>query len=239
MSSPQRYSKGVTNVTSDKTMGQLIIPDPTSVHVFMDDFDKFNPGDWLITRIHTGTTAGSEVTTDADGAVLVVTPANGDDDSTFFQLKSTPNITTASEIFTFEAGKKLWFKARLKCSDVTQSDFIMGLQAADTTPLTSPANCVWFKKDDGDAYLDFGIYSSSVSLLSDTAIATLTNDTYFTVGFYAYSTGYCAYFVNDVEVGSTTVALPSTELTISFGIQNGAAAAKILSVDYICAIKQR
>lgn len=51
MSSPQRFTKGVTNVSSDKTMGQLIVPDPISVQTFMEDFNKFVPGDWFITRI--------------------------------------------------------------------------------------------------------------------------------------------------------------------------------------------
>ena len=239
MSSPQRFSKGVTNVTSDKTMGQLVIPDPTSVHVFMDDFNKFVPGDWFITRIHAGTTAGTETISDADGGILVITPATADDDSTYFQHKAYDNVSTASEIFTFEAGKKLYFKARFKVSDVTQSDFFVGLQSADTTPLTSPVDAAWFISDDGDANLDFGIYSSSVSLLADTGVATLANDTYFTVGFWADGVSGLHYFYNDVEVGDTTVSLPTAEMTISFGVRNGAAAAKVMSVDYICAIKTR
>ncbi len=239
MTSPQRYQKGVTNVSSDKTMGQLIVPDPTSVHVFMEDFNKFNPGDWFITRTHTGATAGSETISDADGGILAFYPANADDDNTFFQYKATDHVSTASEIFTLASGKKLWFKARFKVSDVTQADFFIGLQAADTTPLTSPANCIWWKSDDGDANLDFGMYASSVSTASEDAVASLSNDTYFTVGFYWDGVNTLQYFYNDAEQGSTTSTYPTTEMTISFGVQNGVAAAKTMSVDYICVIKER
>jgi len=220
-------------------MGQLIIPDPTSIHVFMEDFNKFNPGDWFITRIHSGSTAGSETISDADGGILVVTPANADDDSTYFQWKAYDHVDTASEIFTLASGKKLWFKARLKCSDATQSDFLVGLQSADTTPLTAPVDAVWFTKDDGDANLDFGMYASSAATLSDTAIASLSDNTYFTVGFYWDGVDTIEYFYNDISQGSSTAAYPSAEMTISFGVRNGAAAAKVLSMDFVCCIKER
>ena len=238
MSSPQRYSKGVTNVDSSKTMGQLIVPDPTSVQVFMDDFMKFVPGDWFITRTHAGSTSGAETIGDATGGVLAFYPANADDDNTFFQYKATPNVTTASEIFTLESTKKLWFKARLKVSDTGDSDFFIGLQSADTTPLTAPVDAVWWKSDDGDDYLDFGMYAASVSTLSETAIATIVDDTYFTVGFYWDGVDTIQYFYNDVIQGSSTATYPTAAMTVSFGVQNGSAAARTMSVDYIAVIKE-
>ena len=238
MSSPQRYSKGVTNVDSSKTMGQLIVPDPTSVQVFMEDFMKFVPGDWFITRTHAGSTAGAETIGDASGGVLAFYPANADDDNTFFQYKATANVTTASEIFTLESTKKLWFKARLKVSDTGDSEFFIGLQSADTTPLTAPVDAVWWKSDDGDDYLDFGMYAASVSTLSETAIATIVDDTYFTVGFYWDGVDTIQYFYNDVIQGSSTATYPTAAMTVSFGVQNGSAAARTMSVDYIAVIKE-
>lgn len=236
---PKRFSNGITNVSSDKTMGQLIVPDPTTVHVFMEDFNKFNPGDWFITRIHTGGTIGSETIGDADGGILAFYPANADDDSTFFQWKATDNVSSASEIFTIASGKKLWFKARMKVSNTGDSDFIMGLQSADTTPTTSPVDAIWFKSDDGDDYLDFGVYASSVASVTDAAIATLTDDIYFTVGFYWDGVDTLQYFYNDAIQGSSTGDMPSAAMTISFGVQNGSAAARTMSIDYICCIKER
>jgi len=205
----------------------------------MDDFIKFDPSDWFITRVGTGATAGVETISDATNGELAFYPKNGDDDSTFFQYKGYSNVSTASEIFTLESGKKLWFKAKLKISDTGESDFIMGLQSADTTPLTSPVDAVWWKSDDGDDYLDFGMYAGSVSTLADTALATLTDSTYFTVGFYFDGVDTMSYFYNDTLMGTSTATYPTAAMTVSFGVQNGSAAARTMTVDYICCVKER
>ena len=240
MSSPQRYSKGVTNVDSSNTMGQLIIPDPTSVITFMDDFIKFDPSDWFITRIMTqNTTAGVETNSDASGGILTFYPSAGDNDSTFYQYKGYSNVTTASEIVTLESGKKVWFKARMKVSDTGDSDFIMGIQSADTTPLTAPVDGVYWKSDDGDDYLDFQVYAGSVSTTAETAVATIVDDTWFTAGFYWDGVDTIEYFYNDSIQGSTTASYPTAAMTLSFGVQNGSAAARTMTVDYYCLIKER
>ena len=124
-------------------------------------------------------------------------------------------------------------------SDATHSDFIMGLQITDTTPL-AVSNGVYFRKDDDDAYLDFVVMKGSTATTA-TAVHTVVNDTYLVVGFYYNGVDAVEYYVDDVKIGtSVTTYLPDTEeLTISFGVQNGAAAAKILSVDYILAAKER
>lgn len=239
MSSPQRYSKGVTNVASDKTFGQCIIPEPASVVTFMEDFLKFDPGDWVITRVSTGATQGEDAITDATNGVLATYPNNGDDDSVFYQYKGDSGASTASEIFTLASGKKLWFRARLKISDTGDSDFIIGLQSADTTPTTSPVDAILWKSDDGDDYLDFGVYAGSVATLTDAAVATIVDGTWFTVGFYWDGVDTLQYFHNDVKQGSSTADMPSAEMTISFGVQNGSAAARTMSIDYIEVVRER
>jgi len=219
-------------------MGQLIIPDPTSVHLFMDDFNKFVPDDWFITRIHTGATVGDETISDADGGIFAFYPGNADNDSTFLEWKGTSRIESASEIFTFESGKKLWFKSRFKVSDTGDADFFVGLKSADTTPLTAPVDGVWFQSDDGDDYLDLNAYKTSASVLTQTQIYTMADDTYITCGF--YYDGTLRMFVNDNEVASVSgFTIPTAALTISFGVQNGSATARTMSVDYICVVKER
>ena len=49
-------------------------------------------------------------------------------------------------------------------------------------------------------------------------------------------------FINDVQVATQTTLTNATDdedLTISFGIQNGAAAAKTMTIDYILAAVER
>jgi len=250
MASPVRYSKGVTNVSSGKTMGQLLCPDPTLVVTYFNDFFKFDPSEWITTRsestpAQTATHSNSyEQVTDATNGILAcVTPAL-DDDYVFFQYGGAEYDATADaprELFTMISGKKLWFKANLKCNDVDAADFYTGLFVTDTSPVASaPSDGLWFISDDGDAYLDFHLYKSSASQLSRTAMATLTDDTLFSVGAYWDGVDTVQVFYNDVLQAEGTGITPATsELTISFGIQNGSAAASTLSMDYICVIRER
>ena len=70
----------------------------------------------------------------------------------------------------------------------------------------------------------------------------LADDTFMTLGFiYDPKDQKFHVYQNNVLAGTvvSTNAPDDEELTLSFGIQNGAAAAKTLSVDYIGAYKER
>lgn len=219
-------------------MRMLLQLDPTTMHVWFDDFDDFAAAQWIITTTEAGAGAATEAVASADGGVLVITNDDADNDADFFQWSGT-DASTAIETFKFAAGKKLWFKARLKISDATQSDFVMGLQITDTTPL-AVSDGVYFMKDDGDANLDCYVTKDGTSTTS-TAASTLTSDTYAILAFYYNGVDAVEFYKDGVEIASlATTNLPDDEeLTISFGIQNGEAAAKILSIDYIYCAKER
>lgn len=206
--------------------------DRTNYREFFNDFDKFIAADWTTTTTEAGAGSATEAIAAADGGVLVLTNDNADNDNDFLQW--------AAETFKLELGKRLYFKARFKVNDVTQSDFIMGLQITDTSPLAA-SHGIWFQSDDGDANLDFHVAMDSVQT-DKNAVAVLTNDTFATVGFYYDgSDDDIEILVNDAVVGRAplTNAPTDEELTISFGIQNGEAVAKVMSVDYILVVKER
>jgi hypothetical protein len=234
MPSPVRFPGGVTNVDKDNPLANYLSADPTRAHVYFNDFDTFVVGDWTITTTEAGAGSATEALTDADGGVLLITNDAADNDNDFFQK--------VGESFLLASGKQAWFKARFKVSDATQSDFVMGLQITDTSPLDA-TDGIYFMKDDGDANLD--IYcrkDATTGSTSATAIHTVVSDTYLTVAWYYDGKGSLKYYVDDVHKGTldaSSTYLPDTELTISFGIQNGEAAAKTMSVDYILAAKER
>ena len=205
-------------------MGQL---DPTKFHNYFNDFDTYLAADWTVTD----TGAATQALADGDGGLLLITNAAADDDASFSQK--------VGESFLFEAGKKLWFKAKFQVSDATQSDFVIGLQITDTTPL-AVSDGIYFQKDDGDANLDFHVNKNS-TLTSQTAIATVLDATDITVAFYYNGVDAVEYYVDDSYLGASAITnLPDDEvLTISFGIQNGEAVAKTMTLDYVLAIKER
>jgi len=229
MAVPRRFTNGVGTAAGGTNTGMFIMPDPTKVHVFFDDFDRYVAGNWTVTNSGTAT----EALTDADGGRLLLTHDATTDDNTCF-------LNKVGESFTFASGKKLWFKALFRASDATQSDLVMGLQITDSSPL-AVTDGVYFQKDDGDTNIDFHSTASSSST-SLTGVGTLANATDITVGFY-YDGGTKIYvYVNDSEVGTVTPGsnLPSTELTISFGSQTGdAVGTHTMTIDYVFAAKER
>lgn len=233
-SSVTRFPSGISTSESTHALASLPFPDPTLYHSWYDDFDNFEADQWVITSAGAATHAASS----ADGGVLLLTNAAADNDADFLQW-SGDDASGVIETFKFVSGKKLWFKARFKVSDATQSDLVIGLQITDTTPL-DVTDGVFFQKDDGDALLDFHVEKDNTAT-SSTSVATLANDTYVIVAFYYDGVSAVEAYVDNVKKATlATTNLPDDEeLTISFGIQNGEAVAKTMSIDYIFVVKER
>ena len=231
MGTPTRFTNGIGTATVTSTNGDYGMPDPTKWITYFNDFHEYVAGDWTITTTEAGSGAATEAVTDVQGGGLLVTNDDADNDADFFNLKG--------ESFKFVAGKKTFFKARFKVSDATQSDFVVGLQITDTTPL-AVSDGVYFMKDDGDASLDLHVEKDG-SDTTASAISTVADDTFLIAGFYYDGKSAIKYYVDDVHLGtSVTTNLPDDEeLTVSFGIQNGAAAAKTMTVDYIFVSQER
>ncbi|QDP58760.1 MAG: hypothetical protein GOVbin1573_47 [Prokaryotic dsDNA virus sp.] len=231
MAAPTRFGGGVTNQPVEDFGGSMIGMDPTKWHVFFDDFDTFTAGQWTITTTEAGGGSASEALTDGDGGLLLITNDSADDDADFFQK--------VGESFLFETGKRLWFKARFKVNDATQSDVVMGLQITDTTPL-DVTDGVFFIKADGAATVDFRVEKNNTAT-TESAVATMANDTFIVLAFYYDGKSKVEAWVDGVKKATlATTNLPDDEaLTVSFGIQNGAAAAKTMTLDYVLAAKER
>ena len=224
-----RFTNGVTNNTKENILGQLIDTDPTRLHTYFNDFDSYIAGDWTVTETQAGAT---QALTDADGGVLLLTNSAADDDLVA--------LNKVGESFLMESGKKAFFKARFKVSDATQSDFVIGLQITDTTPL-DVTDGIFFQKDDGDTNLDFRVEKDGTETAT-AAVATVADDTFITATWFIDPDRDAVYYsINNAEpVKIVNTNLPDDEeLTITIAVQAGAAAAKSLVVDYVTAIIER
>jgi len=248
MATPVRYPFGVSTNEVTEPLGQFGLPDPTKWYVFFDDFetwvtDTSAAAKYTITTIEAGTGSATEVLGDAAFGALVVTNDDADNDSDFFQK--------IGENFLLASGKKTFFKARFKVSNATQSDWIMGLCVTDTTPIAAGGDGVtagiFFQKDDDDTNIDFYVQKNTTTgQLTTTAFTTAAaDDTFMTLAFYFDGARYVKLYVNNVQLKTvdltTTLStyLPNTELTVTFGMVNGSAGAKVMTVDYIFAAQER
>ena len=223
-----RFPNGVTNVGEQSLFAELGQPAATIFHTYFEDFDYYTAGDWTVTETDAGAT---QALTDGDGGLLLITNTAADNDLVSLQKKG--------ESFRFATGKALFFEARFKVSDATQSDVVIGLQITDTTPL-DVTDGVFFIKADGAATVDFRVEKNNTATTAS-AMATMANDTYIRLGFYYDGSSAVQYFVNGTYTGtSVTTNLPDDEdMTVTIAIQNGEAAAKTMTVDYIYVAKER
>jgi hypothetical protein len=232
------FRDGVTNADISETLADYIALDPTQVFQFFDDFASVNVGttgtDWLATNV--GVTP-TYVAASVDGGAVLITNTAGASDSCFLQWQGK-NAGTAIAPFLITAGKRVWFKARFKVSDVTLSNIVMGLQSVDTTPL-AVTDGVFFLKPTGAATLNFIVEASS-TLTTTTAVATLANNTWIDVGWQYNGIDKIIYYINNSSVGTSVITnMPTAALTASFGIQNGEAVAKTMTVDYVFVAEER
>lgn len=206
--------------------------DQTRWHIYYNEFDRYAAADWTLTTTEAGAGDATEALTNVDGSALLITNDAADNDLDFFQAPV--------EGFKFDSTKRLYFKARFKVSDATQSDLVMGLQITDTSPL-AVSDGIFFQKDDGDALLDLHVEKNGTETLT-AGVATLADATWITVAFY-YDPGHgtIQYYINDVLSGESVITnvVDDEELAVSFGIQNGEAVAKTMTVDYIFVGKER
>ena len=230
MPTPARFSGGFTNVGPNAPLGQFGMPDPTLWHVYFNDFVTYAAGDWTITTTEAGAGSATEAMTAGPGGLLLITNDDADNDADFFQL---PN-----ESFKFVAGKKLFFKTRFKVSDATQSDVVIGLQITDTSPL-DVTDGVFFLKADDAATIALLVEKNNAN--TSTAVGTLVSDTFTELAFAYDGRSSIKVWKDNVHVGTSAVTnLPDDEdLTVSFGIQNGAAAAKTMTLDFILVAQER
>ena len=225
---------GNTDATEAKKDQPMFLPYPSdqTFYGYFNDFMTYNSGDWTITTTEAGGGDASEAVTSSAGGALLITNDAADNDADFFNLKG--------EGFKLSSSKKAYFSARFKVSDATQSDFVMGLHITDTSPL-DVTDGIFFISADGAATLDFQVEKDNTATTTS-SVATMANDTFITTSWFIDPDRDALYYSinNGTPLKSVATNLPNDEdLTISFGIQNGEAVAKTMTIDYITMMVER
>lgn len=220
----------------------MITLDATVFEQIFDFIDSANIGSFTDTKTGAGTTFAAG--TGVGGWVVCTTDAN-DNDRCEVQL-DVP-------VWNFNNHKAGFGELEIKFktgSDVTQVDLGFGMVNVDTDWLGDAAdftNGIIIRSDDGDANVDFRADDNTTDA-SLTAIATLAASTDYvmrmrvdtdadTAAYGTIRVWLAKWDSERVEYGAPLVevtrGLPTADLYPTFGVQNGEAAAKTLSVDYV------
>jgi hypothetical protein len=258
-----RFTKGLTTVAKTDPLGQFGLPDPTQWISTFEDFcgpvsfplgtsglaAKSNDA-WTITVTEGGGGDATSAVADVSGGAIALSTDAADNDLIFVQHKN--------ECFLPVAGKKTFFKYRFKITDasanaatINECEWYAGLMVRDTDPLSSTAgdgvtDGIFFMSEDGSQAITLYCQKNTTTgQLATTTGASLTVNTFTEFAFYYDGVSTLNFYKDGVQIGSadltTTPAtyLPDTELTLSFGVKNGEAVLKVLTVDYIFAAQER
>lgn len=214
--------------------GDLPVGEEPDLCVYMNDFlvaQDYSASDWVITTTEDGAGSATEaIAADERCGALLITNDDAEDD--------VDSLQSAEEAFSLTAGKQLWMSMRIKVGDADEADMFIGLAITDTTPRDA-TDKIGFLLADGSAALSAVSTKDSTSTTSS-SIATLADATYVKLAFHYDGVNKVEWFVNGAKVATHTANIPDDEnLAITLNLQNGAAAANTLTVDYIYIAQER
>ena len=257
---PQRLPGGYTTDPPFGPMSEIGVPNPFFYQSDYNDFTGYlDTGEWTITSLSSGGVAAAA----GDGGVVVFTTAATLNDTEVMQ-RPFANMTLPQGTLL---GKKLAFITRIRMSDVTLSDVIVGLCNAGTTPFAGVTDGIYFEKVAGAKTLNLVsvIGSTATTLAINTAAYSLVKATNIDLGFtitrkgdiLAYAGSQLVGWIPQSGTGAlnagnypalpvvgpvgriTAPTLTTANLALTAAIKAGAAAAKTLTLDFIGAFKER
>jgi hypothetical protein len=230
------HFSNITNIASSHGLRELPAPFPAKMHAFFDDFDRYVAAEWDVTETQAGAT---QALTPADGGKLLLTNSAADNDVNSVQ------VPVASFLIT--GNKKAYFGARFQVSDAVDSDVVIGMALDQGAAATlTPTHGIFFRKSDDAANIVGVVRNAGVETVTATLLAIAAATEYDVFWHYngADAVEFEVRLASDGSlVGRASVVLtnlPSGTLLapIAF-LQNGAAAAKTLTIDYLFAAKER
>jgi hypothetical protein len=205
------------------------------LHYFFEDFDTFLEEAMYISTTESGNTIDLM---DGDGGLMQM--------AITAVTKDYATLTTLKEIFTIEAGKKLWIGLRTRMDIVPTAGalwgFGLGTMGTDYVG-TTPAEGLFFRQD-GDAAVDISVNTGGAVSASALAIHTQLANTWNTYEVEFDGKTAFKYFVDGKHVGTlSTASFPTTELALFLYSQAATATANSsafdMAIDWMYAAKER
>jgi hypothetical protein len=232
-----RLPNGITNEDVGSIFNSLRFPSHLGSHVYEEDFYTFTAGEWTETDVQGANTIAI---VDGDGGIITLLLAGADDDEVQLQ-KIAAGVSVES--WLFDPDKRFFIEVLATLTDVTLSQILIGLAITDTTLLAGHSDGISFRKAEGAG--DVVLVAEKDSVEVSGAVGTIVDATAFRLQAFYDGQGSDGrlYGALDGAIGSFSlpdVSFPDDEeLTISFAVRAGEAAAKTLTLDRIVVIQER
>jgi hypothetical protein len=228
------FENGVTNRNAADMFGSMRQLDPTLFHTWMDDFDRFQTADYLVT----GAGAGTIALVDGVGGILEFTTAGADDDAENIQLGA---VGGAGAGHAFDSSRPVYFRCKYFVDADVDSDVVAGLQSIVADPHV-PAEGIVFQKVDGSTDILINSYVGS-AVVATATLQTVQAVDFTTLEFYWDGIDRVYYGANGTPQGfldlSAAGAVTAGPVTPTFGVQAGAVAVLTGALDYLFAASER
>ena len=232
-----RFGNGVNNEDVGSVFNSLRFPSHLGSHLFEEDFYTFTAGQWTETDVQGANTVAIA---DGNGGIITMLLAGADNDEVALQ-KIAAGVST--ENFLFDPNSRFFIEILATLSEVLLSEILIGLAITDATLLPAPTDGLYFHKAEGAGLVTLDARKNDVEISGD--VGTIVDATAFRLQAYYDGEGAAGrlYGALDGAIGSFSepdASFPDDEeLTISFAVRAGEAAAKTLTLDRIVVIQER
>ena len=232
-----RFNNGVNNEDVGSIFNALRFPSHLGSHYFEEDFYTFTAGQWTETDVQGANTVAIQ---NGDGGIITMLLAGADDDEVQIQRVAAG---ISAESWLFDPDKRLFIEVLATLSEVLLSEILIGLAITDTTILPAPTDGLYFHKAEGAGLVTLDARKDDAEVTGD--VGTIVDATAFRLQAYYDGQGSDGrlYGGLDGAIGSFSepdASFPDDEeLTISFAVRAGEAAAKTLTLDRIVVIQER
>ena len=165
MSTPTRFTGGLTQAAEFQPLGELGIPDPFYYATFADDFLPYRAGDYTVTAV--GGSVAATASGGTGGRLLLTTGAT---------IGNQAALQQPTANFAHVPGKKLAFLARVNLADVVNSNFLAGLINTTATPFAADTG-IYFLKASGANTIQLIAESGGV-IVGQVAIPVIANNVF-------------------------------------------------------------
>jgi hypothetical protein len=220
-----RFPNGISTDILGGNLGDSVLPDPSKMHTYFNDFDYYDDNNWEFEVVGTP----SRALIDADGGVFRAQTSNAPGDETSQLLKG--------QSFRFVSGKNFVFKTKMSITTLNGGSYLLGL-STDNSPFATIRDAAVFSMFEGD--IDFVLSKDNSRTIVN--VGTYEANEFLTLGYQYNSKGNMSVYINDEVVANVVTNNLPDDVDLSpfiSAVKSSTPVPKAIDVDYLYVASER